>query len=388
MKIAFVHPELGIGGAERLVLDAARALQERGHEVIVFTSRRDPERSFEAARDGSIDVRVHGGALPLQIGGRLRAPCAIARMLALSGAAAAAAPDVVFCDLVSHAVPALRRLTAAPVLFYCHFPDRLLAPAPVGWRRVYRVPIDRLEEHGLAGADCVLVNSAFTAQVFRRTFPRLPAPDVLRPAVDPSVHQPFAPPSAGRRVLAISRLIPDKNLELAVAACAAARAQLPADHAAGLELVVAGGYDARLSECRATVARLDARARELGVPMRVHRSPSDAEREALLGAARCVVYTPPREHFGYVPLEAMAAGRPVIAVNHGGPAETVRDGETGFLRPPDAGAFGAALASLLREPALADRLGAAGRTLVERDFSLAAFGARLEAILVSLTRGR
>lgn len=52
LRIGFIHPDLGIGGAERLVVDAAVSLQQRGHEVILFTSRHDPARCFEETRDG------------------------------------------------------------------------------------------------------------------------------------------------------------------------------------------------------------------------------------------------------------------------------------------------------------------------------------------------
>mmetsp|Transcript_25585 Transcript_25585/g.101031 ORF Transcript_25585/g.101031 Transcript_25585/m.101031 type:complete len:104 (+) Transcript_25585:1454-1765(+) len=45
----------------------------------------------------------------------------------------------------------------------------------------------------------------------------------------------------------------------------------------------------------------------------------------------CLLYTPPEEHFGIVPLEAMAASRAVIACNSGGPLETIEEGVTGFL---------------------------------------------------------
>ena len=52
--IIFFHPDLGIGGAERLVVDAAVGLQERGHRVTIFTSHCDPKHCFEEARDGKI----------------------------------------------------------------------------------------------------------------------------------------------------------------------------------------------------------------------------------------------------------------------------------------------------------------------------------------------
>lgn len=52
LRIGFIHPDLGIGGAERLVVDAAVSLQQRGHEVVLFTSRHDPHRCFEETRDG------------------------------------------------------------------------------------------------------------------------------------------------------------------------------------------------------------------------------------------------------------------------------------------------------------------------------------------------
>ena len=73
---------------------------------------------------------------------------------------------------------------------------------------------------------------------------------------------------------------------------------------------------------------------------------TDAERGALLAAACAVVYTPTNEHFGIVPLEAMAAGRPVLACNSGGPRESVLHGTTGLLAEPQPDAFARAMAQL------------------------------------------
>jgi len=52
-RVVFFHPDLGIGGAERLVIDAAVGLQSRGHEVTIFTSHCDPQHCFDEARDAA-----------------------------------------------------------------------------------------------------------------------------------------------------------------------------------------------------------------------------------------------------------------------------------------------------------------------------------------------
>jgi len=52
-SIVFFHPDLGIGGAERLIIDAAVGLQKRGHKVVIFTSHCDPQHCFDEARDGT-----------------------------------------------------------------------------------------------------------------------------------------------------------------------------------------------------------------------------------------------------------------------------------------------------------------------------------------------
>lgn len=74
---------------------------------------------------------------------------------------------------------------------------------------------------------------------------------------------------------------------------------------------------------------------------------SDQQRSALLAACVALLYTPVNEHFGIVPLEAMAAGRPVVACDSGGPRESVLHGQTGFLCRPTPASFAAAMRSIL-----------------------------------------
>lgn len=62
---------------------------------------------------------------------------------------------------------------------------------------------------------------------------------------------------------------------------------------------------------------------------------SEKQKLALLKSesTKALLYTPSFEHLGIVPLEAMACGLPVLAVDNGGPQETIIDGQTGLLRP-------------------------------------------------------
>lgn len=50
MRVTFVHPDLGIGGAERLVVDAALAMQHNGHQVCIVTNHYDPGHAFDDSK--------------------------------------------------------------------------------------------------------------------------------------------------------------------------------------------------------------------------------------------------------------------------------------------------------------------------------------------------
>jgi len=393
VTVVFLHPDLGLGGAERWLVDAATALVARGHRVVVLTAHHDRARAFPETLDGTFEVRVRGTLLPAQVWGRLRAPCAIARMAWLAGTLRAMRPrpDLVVCDLVAHVIPLARLAAGAPVVLYCHHPDRLLAPKRGGLHRWYRRPIDWLEAVATARAARVLVNSRYTAARFREAFPGLAtmALDVVSPGVNAVVTHELDPDATHGplTLLCLARFDPAKNQELAIDALAALRARLPAATFERLRLVIAGGCDERHAEQRDMVERLARRAQRAGLGDRVAlvRSPSEAARRRLLTDAWCVVHPTADEHFGYAPVEAMAAGRPVVVAGTGGPAETVVDGETGVLCEPEASRFADGIARLVADPALAARLGRAGRRRVATHHSRDAFAARFAAVLEAVT---
>lgn len=120
--VLFLHPDLGVGGAERLVLDAALALRARGCRVKIWTAHYDPGHCFAESRE--LPVRCAGDWLPRSLGwgGRGAAVCAYVRMIFLALYVLFLGDeefDVVVCDQVRRprptlAVPADSHLPGAP----------------------------------------------------------------------------------------------------------------------------------------------------------------------------------------------------------------------------------------------------------------------------------
>jgi glycosyltransferase involved in cell wall biosynthesis len=89
-----------------------------------------------------------------------------------------------------------------------------------------------------------------------------------------------------------------------------------------------------------------------------------------------------------VVLEAWSAARPVVAAAAQGPAELIREGETGLLVPKeDAAALAAAIAGLLENPGQAAALAAAGRAEFLRDHAEASVLARWREFLLAVQQG-
>lgn len=397
VRVAFIHPDLGIGGAERLIVDAALALKSRGHAVHLFTSHHDPGHSFSETRDGTLQVTCVADWLPRHCCGVAYAFWAYLRMIVVALYLVFFSGErfqVVVCDQISACIPVLR-LGGARVVFYCHFPDQLLTHRQHWLKRLYRYPLDRLEEWSTGLAHLVLVNSEFTKRVFRDTFSSLShiRPSVLYPSLHFSAFDKhisvqldsMLPQSASQFFLSVNRYERKKGLPLAIKAFSVTLSQLSPQESRGLHLVMAGGYDERVVENREHYLELRALAKEMGVANQVTflRSLSQEEKLALLAGCLALLYTPANEHFGICPLEAMYMQRPVVAVASGGPLETVVHEATGFLCDPAPDAFARHMLYLLRNPGAAEAMGAAGRTRVASTFSFNTFTERLDTIVSS-----
>lgn len=343
--------------------------------------------------------------MPRQLFGKGTALCGMVRMIYLAMVVIIlywSRVDVVVLDGISAPIPLLR-LFGFKVLFYCHFPDLLLCTDRRSWsKQLYRSCIDRLEEWSTGLSTAILVNSRFTLEVFKQTFPsvsRSKPPSVLYPAIEgmqeadlpthPLSHTPYC---RGYDVvfLSLNRFERKKNIGLAIASLkhlSSSRRSIAAvsddddSSAVRVLLVIAGGYDHSLREnieyleelfavCREndlsyeyvdkylcfssdeddeTLDTHDGDAAGADVHIVFRTSIPSIERSALLMQAVGLLYTPDREHFGIVPIEAMSLGVPVIAVNSGGPRETVLHEETGFLCDQSPEDFAAAMQRLVRD---------------------------------------
>uniref|UniRef100_A0A6B2E8G2 Alpha-1,3/1,6-mannosyltransferase ALG2 n=1 Tax=Phlebotomus kandelakii TaxID=1109342 RepID=A0A6B2E8G2_9DIPT len=398
VRVLFLHPDLGIGGAERLVVDAALALKSHGHVVSFLTNHHDDSHCFEETRNGTLSVQTVGDWLPRSIFGKFSAFCAYLRMIyaafyTVLVVSKSEKIDAIFCDQISLGIPILRLARNTPkILFYCHFPDQLQTKPGGVLKRIYRAPLNYLEEMTTGMADRVLVNSKFTRRIFKSTFRRLSLdPDVLYPSLNtqffdsPPQHDDISSqiPSKSFIFLSINRFERKKNLCLAVDTFRDIGALVSAAEFDKMHLIIAGGYDTRVQENVEHFQELESLARRYKIHDKITflRSPKDTTKLWLLQHAHVLLYTPENEHFGIVPLEGMYMAKPVIAVNSGGPMETIVDENTGFLCQPTPGDFRKPMLKLFRDPKLIESMGQMGRKRVEQKFSFEAFTMTLNHII-------
>jgi len=310
-RVAVVHEWLTIpGGSEDVVIE----LLEMFPKAELFTSIYDPKPwpSIVAERP------VHASYLNRIPGARAHYPKLLPLMTRAYRAFDFSRFDLVLSS--SHACAKnIRTPPGVPHICYCHTPMRyawdesLLEGEEIGRATRLALPLmlRRLRRQDVEGAtspDVFVANSRNVADRIRRYYGR--SAEVVNPPVD--VKRLLSlPRRQDDHYLVFGRVVPYKRVELAVAACARL----------GRSLKVAG--DGR---AMASVRAAAAGHAEIELLGRVE----DAERDALMSSARALLF-PGEEDFGIVPVEAQAAGLPVIAYEIGGASETVIDGRTGVL---------------------------------------------------------
>ncbi|HEX8099981.1 MAG TPA: glycosyltransferase family 4 protein, partial [Actinomycetota bacterium] len=243
----------------------------------------------------------------------------------------------------------------------------------------------------LAHAGVVTAVSHYTAKTIRTVVPSSVPLSVLYPGVDVNRFNPHVDGTTVREryglqdrpvVLCLSRLVPRKGQDVLIRGLSLLRRLVP-----DAVLLIAGDGPHR--------GQLEAEA---------SRAPSGSvvftgeirEEDAPAHYAACDVFAMPCrsrwgglevEGFGIVFLEAAATGKAVVAGRSGGAAEAVADEETGLLvegSEPKAAAL--AVAHLLRERDIANRMGAAGRSRAGERFAWPVIASQLAQILTEAAR--
>ncbi|MFQ5908460.1 MAG: glycosyltransferase [Thermoplasmata archaeon] len=360
MRVAIFHDYFDkIGGGEKAMLTLAKAL-----DADLFTTNLRPE---VLTRLGEERIRIHDlGPLPraapfkqIQASRRFRR----ARVPGFDA--------YVFSGNWAHHAGERHR----PGVLYCYTPVRafydqreaLLASLPPLERpflRAWTLVHTRLDRASVRGVDRIVAISKNVQGRIRRYYGR-DAPIVYPPVA--TSHFGFA--DLGDFWLSVNRLYPEKRVDLQFEVFR----HLPEER-----LVVVGGW--------APGDHSGRYVRGLDPPPNVTMLGEITEAELVDLYARCrgVLATAVDEDFGLTPIEAMASGKAVLATREGGYPESVRDGTTGWLLPPEPEAFVRRIRSLDDATLLALRPDAEAQA---RRFGEEPFVTAMQAILREVADG-
>jgi glycosyltransferase involved in cell wall biosynthesis len=307
MKIVILHDYLTQpGGAERVVA----TLLDRWPDAELRTLVYDEDGTFpEFAEHDPVTSPLQ----PVAARASHRALLPMLPLATRSLAVGADEADVVISSSSgwAHGVPVAPGI---PHICYCHNPARWIYDADgyIGSRAVRNLLrpllalLRRWDQAAARRPTRYVANSENVRGRIARAYGR--SADVIPPPVNTERLSPSPLPDDGY-VLVLSRLLPYKRVDLA----------LEAAKRVGIRAVVAGdGPDrSRLEQIAGPETEFLGRVDDDAIP------------ELYAGAA--AFFLGGEEDFGITPLEANAAGRPVVAYGGGGALETVRDGETGVL---------------------------------------------------------
>jgi len=190
----------------------------------------------------------------------------------------------------------------------------------------------RMYEHYMDHVDLIIANSISIQERVKKYLKR--TSKVIYPPIDISA---FRFEEYGDFWLSVNRLYPEKRIELQIEAFR----RLP-----GEKLLIVGDY-AQGDSSSTYAANL---MKDIPRNVKVMGTVSEKELRDLYARCKAFIITSRDEPFGMAPVEAMASGKPVVAVNEGGCLETVVEGVTGLLVKPDVIELQNAINIISRDP--------------------------------------
>lgn len=320
--ILIVVHDFALGGTERIAVRLANAWAARGRRVTIFCgAATGPLRALVSDR-----VVVAAANPPVPRARDTRRALGRAARAYLAGAphGVTFAPGNYHWRIVPELAGATR--IVAQVSAALGKPQRGRIAQWLFVRRARRL---------LAGADAITVLTPEHADQARAMLGAKPVTVIPLPALDDAAPAPLAPPPGPPLILGVGRLVPEKGFDLLIRALT----RLP-DPAARLAIVGEGPDRARLT----------ALAASLGVADRVALAGYVADPRAWLDRARLFVLSSRHEGFPAVVVEALAAGRPVVATACTPAVELVRASGGAVVPIDDPAALARAIARLLAAP--------------------------------------
>jgi len=392
MKIAMLSWEslhsIRVGGIAPHVSELAAALHVRGHEVHVYTRRADKQASHECL-DGVHYHRCSFEAEPEFVDSMERMSASFVWHLAEEQAFSGREYDVVHGHdwLVGPALRQVKNVHRRPIVVTIHSTEYGRCGNELFWHGQSR-RIRELEWEATYIANRVICVSESLRKEVRWLYS---VPQDKTTAIYNGVDtRPFDvdvdTQSVRRRynvgldepcVLFAGRLAWQKGPDLLVEAMPRVLEEHPRT-----KFLFAGEGDMRPGlEARAAAVGSEKAVRFVG-----YRSGRDLV--SLFKTADVVCVPSRNEPFGIVILEAWSATKPVVATRTGGPAEFVRNGDTGVTVPTDVAAIGDGLDGLLSDEDNAQRMGRNGRKEAETRFSWDNIATQTEAVYMSINQNQ
>ncbi|MCX8200151.1 MAG: glycosyltransferase family 4 protein [Candidatus Micrarchaeota archaeon] len=358
MDVVLLQPFLHArGGLEKVVMEIARR-----YNPVIYTYRYVPDNTF--AEFKQFDIRI--------VKPQITIPASVlserVKWAIQSGEAFYSLKVKDDYDVINaHGTPSeWARNRNARMLWYCHTPNREAFDL-YEWRMRQRGVIGKavfwasiqfykhFEREVVPKIEKIVTNSKNSQARIRKYLNR--DSDIISPGITVSNYK-----NNGYKKYFFypSRITPEKRFELAIEAF-----RKSGLHSKGYKLVIAGSLIPGRSEHEAYLHKIKQLIDGLG---EIRVNVPYLELLELYSNCTAVLFTPVDEDFGIVPLEAMASEKPVVAVDEGGPRETILHEKTGFLcKSTDE--MATCMGLLASDITLVEKMGRAGRKHVAQNFT-------------------
>lgn len=378
MKVALViFTAKGFGGGNKFAADLASALNGSGHEVAVCAwDRPEAGRSHEEF----LDIPNRKWFIPsfkYNLG-------KLYKITFNLGSAIRRSAEIFKPDIVINTTTEPSVLQAVPLgikrVSFVHYPTELTAYGHSLRYALYRSIYWWIHYKAIKTLDAVVCNSNYIKEItylmWKCSLPDKAKYHTIYPCVD--IHRFVGEEKRERKVCYVGRIDRNKGIDIVIDAFLKAGRAVPE-----AKLDIVGGVKGS-PWAEAYYPSLVSRLKQIGdnrISLKVDVPSSEIVRVLL--TSRCMANFNPEEHFGIVPVEAMAAGTPPIVADGGGQRETVIHGETGYL-VHSMEEMADAMKSLLSDDETFERISDAGRSRASGLFSKEEFARKWNELFATI----